>query len=43
MYLKQKKDIAVVSHSSYIGQMIEGKIGNEDNELKHCHPYIHKL
>ena len=44
-YLKTRneKHIAVVSHSSYIGQMIEGKIGNEDNELKHCHPYIHKL
>ena len=40
---RREKHIAVVSHSSYIGQMIYKKIEKEDNELKHCYPYIHKL
>lgn len=40
---RDEKHIAVVSHSSYMGQMIEKKIGDEDNELKHCHPYIYKV
>ncbi len=40
---RREKHIAVVSHSSYIGQMIHKKIEKEDNELKHCYPYIHKL
>ena len=33
-------NIAVVSHSSYLGQMLNCKM---ENELKHCYPYIHKL
>ena len=40
---RREKHIAIVSHSSYIGQMIYKKIEKEDNELKHCYPYIHKL
>jgi broad specificity phosphatase PhoE len=35
--------IAIVSHSSYIGHFLFNKIGEGVNELKHCHPYIHKL
>ncbi len=31
--------IAVVSHSSFLGQMMHGKMGDEHNELKHCQPY----
>lgn len=37
--LKAKR-IAVVSHSSFIGQLKDQKIGDEKNELKHCYPYI---
>jgi len=32
--------IVVVSHSSYIGQLKDKKMGNEENELKHCYPYV---
>jgi len=35
--------IAVVSHSSFLGQMMFKKIGDEQNELKHCHPYEYRL
>ena len=44
-WLSQRKEqkIAIVSHSSYIGQYLEGRIGNEDNELLHCHPYERKI
>ena len=41
--IRPEKHIAIVSHSSYIGQMIFKKIEDEKNELKHCHPYIYKL
>ena len=37
--LKAKR-IAVVSHSSFIGQLKDKKIGDEKNELKHCYPYV---
>lgn len=36
---RKEKTIAIVSHSSYIGQFKDKKIGDEDNELQHCHPY----
>ena len=44
-YIKTRpeKNIAIVSHSSYIGQMIFKKIEDEKNELKHCSPYLYKL
>ena len=32
-------NIAVVSHSSYLKQMLFGKIGDDSNQLNHCHPY----
>ena len=31
--------IAVISHSSFIGQFKDNIIGDEDNELKYCYPY----
>jgi len=40
---RNEKHIAVVSHSSFIQQFLYNKIGDEENELIHCHPYIHKL
>jgi len=36
----KEKLIVVVSHSSYIGQLKDKKMGNEENELKHCYPYV---
>jgi|TARA_B000000477_G_C6078844_1_gene222236 broad specificity phosphatase PhoE len=36
---RRETRIAIVSHSSFIGQMKDGIIGDENNELKHCHPY----
>ena len=34
--------IAIVGHSSFLGQFKDKKIGyreNGDEDLKHCHPY----
>jgi broad specificity phosphatase PhoE len=36
---RPERNIAVISHSSFIGMLKDGKIGNENNELKHCFPY----
>lgn len=36
---RPEKNIAIVSHSSFIGMLKDKKIGDEKNELKHCHPY----
>ena len=33
------KKIAVVSHSSFLGQYLFKKIGDEHNELEHCYPF----
>ena len=40
-WIKQRneKNICVVSHSSFIGELKDGVIGDEHNELKHCFPY----
>ena len=40
-FLKKLDDenIAVVSHSSFLKQMLYGKIGDDSNQLNHCHPY----
>tara|TARA_B100001093_G_scaffold399188_1_gene386619 strand:- start:1538 stop:2110 length:573 start_codon:yes stop_codon:yes gene_type:complete len=40
---RKEKHIAIVSHSSYLGHFLFNKIGDENNELEHCMPYIHKL
>jgi broad specificity phosphatase PhoE len=36
---RPEKNIAVISHSSFLGQLMYGSIGDEQNELKHCFPY----
>ena len=36
---RREQHIAIVSHSSYLGQFKDRKIGDENNELKHCFPY----
>ena len=36
---RRETRIAIVSHSSFIGQFKDKKIGDENNELRHCHPY----
>ena len=40
-FLKKLDDenIAVVSHSSFLKRMLYGKIGDDSNQLNHCHPY----
>jgi len=40
---RDEKIIAIVSHSSFISQYKDGQIGNEENELLHCHPYEKKI
>ena len=36
---RRETRIAIVSHSSFIGQFKDKKIGDENNELRHCYPY----
>ena len=36
---RRETRIAIVSHSSFIGQTKDNKIGDENNELLHCYPY----
>ena len=36
---RNEKKIAIISHSSFIGQLKDKKIGDENNQLKHCFPY----
>ena len=40
---RKETNIAIVTHSSFLGQFKDKKIGDEKNELKHCHPYKIKL
>ena len=40
---RSERTIAVVSHSSFLGQMMFNVIGDENNELKHCFPYKYEL
>tara|TARA_B100002019_G_scaffold263031_1_gene250854 strand:- start:175 stop:804 length:630 start_codon:yes stop_codon:yes gene_type:complete len=40
---RRETRIAIVSHSSFIGQTKDNKIGDENNELLHCYPYKVKL
>ena len=41
IFLKNIDDenIAVVSHSSFLKEMLFGYIGDDSNQLNHCHPY----
>ena len=41
--MRPEKNIAIVSHSSFLGQMIFQKIGDESCELRHCYPYVYHL
>lgn len=36
---RKETNIAVVSHSSFIGRFKDRVIGDEEHELKHCYPY----
>ena len=36
---RPEKNICVVSHSSYISQLLFKNVPDEENELKHCFPY----
>lgn len=36
---RPEKKIAIVGHSSFLGQFMNNEIGDEENELEHCHPY----
>jgi broad specificity phosphatase PhoE len=38
-----ENNIAIVSHSSYLGQMMFNQIKDPTNELYHCHPYEYKI
>ena len=40
---RPEKIIAIVGHSSFFGEMLFNKIGDEDNELILCHHYIYDL
>lgn len=40
---RPEKTIAVIGHSSFFGEMLFNKMGDEDSELQHCCPYIYKL
>ena len=44
-FIKTRKEIhiAIVSHSSYLGHYLFDRIGDEENEIKHCYPYIHNI
>ena len=33
------ENVAVVSHSSFLKQMLYGTIGDDSNQLNHCDPY----
>ena len=35
--------IAIVSHSSFLGEYMFNKIGDENNELRHCYPYKYEI
>jgi broad specificity phosphatase PhoE len=34
-----EKNIAIISHSSFLKQFLLNKLGDYDNELEHCYPY----
>ena len=40
---RPEKNIAIVSHSSFIGKFKDGLIGDENNQLEHCYPYNIKI
>jgi broad specificity phosphatase PhoE len=36
---RKEKNIAIVSHNSYLSYFLHGKIADEIHELRHCFPY----
>ena len=40
---RTEKEICAVSHSSYMGNLIFGTIGDENHQLEHCTPYRYKI
>ena len=40
---RTENNIAIVSHSSWIGQFLFNKIEDEENELQHCLPFQSKI
>ena len=40
---RSETHIAIIGHSSFLSEMLFGKIGDETNELSHCYPYIYNL
>ena len=41
--MRNEKTIAIVSHSSYLAQFLNGEIIDKNDQLKHCYPYESKL
>ncbi len=41
--MRSEKKIAIVSHSSYLAQFLNGEIIDKNDQLKHCYPYELKL
>lgn len=41
--MRNEKTIAIVSHSSYLAQFLNGEIIDKNDQLKHCYPYELKL
>tara|TARA_Y100000590_G_C15576728_1_gene960733 strand:+ start:144 stop:716 length:573 start_codon:yes stop_codon:yes gene_type:complete len=39
IFARPEKTIAIVGHSWFLEQFMVGKMGDENNELKHCFPY----
>ena len=40
---RKETNIAIVSHNSYLSYFLKKKVADEDNELKHCFPYLIRL
>lgn len=43
LYKRKEKNIAIVSHSSWIKQLLFNEIDDESNELQHCIPFAGKI
>jgi len=41
--VRDEKNICVVSHSSFIGNLKDGTMGDAEHELEHCFPYKFSL
>lgn len=41
--MRKENKIAIVSHSSYLAEFLNGEIIDKNDQLKHCYPYEHNL